>query len=182
MGYWFTIIGALFKLICDLLLGMGFTGESAEFAQTIFTWLGFILSGIGVIKALLVGEGLMGKLKGVAIHALIWVIVLFGLMIVLPIIILGVVIFLVDVFLLGSTITTFVHDRILVNFGGGGGDDETTWPIKIYNVADSSKVFIIEKSLGDKAEYSDGNGNNILISIDDVNGNHINTIYGTFTW
>lgn len=181
MGYWFTIIGAIFKLTCDLLLAGGVTGESAEFAQTIFTWLGFILSGIGIIKALLVGDGWAEKLKAVAIHALIWVIMLFGLMIVLPIIILGVLIFVADMVFLGGSITSFVHDRILVRFGGGSDDGEIEWPITIYNVADFSKTFIIEENYGDSAKYVNGN-DSMMVSIDDIEDDHMNTIYGTFKW
>lgn len=177
MGYWFTIIGALFKGICDWLLAAGVTGESAEFAQTIFTWFGFILSSIGVVKSLLLGEGLKGKLIAVAIHALIWVIVLFGLGIVLPIIILGVVVFVVDGMFLGGSIMGFIHDR----FAGLGGDGEMDWPITIYDGIGGA--YRLSDNWGSYVRYTNvDTGETIDVSLDDVEDNRINTIYGSFTW
>lgn len=175
MGFWFTIIGALFKVICDLLLGMGVTGESAEFAQSFCTWLGIILTGIGIIKSLIVGEGWSEKLFCVVIHVIIWVVVFVGMSFLLPFIILFVALFVVDFVFLGGRITAFIHDW----FAGIGANGGVSWPVYIYDWA--NQEYRIDVDLGDTAVYKcDSNGDSITVSKSDVDGRYINTMVGQF--
>ena len=56
MGFLFTIVGVIFKVVCDVLVG-NVGVENSEFASGLFTGLAVILTIIGVLKTLIKAEG-----------------------------------------------------------------------------------------------------------------------------
>lgn len=177
MGYWFTIIGVIFQGTCSSLFSMGVTGESADFAKDLFFGLAVILSVIGVLKTLIKGDGLKGKLIGVGIHALIWIIGMYALSVIVPVIIIFVALFIVDRIFLGGAIWIYIHDK----FAGLGSDGEIDWPIKLIDY--KNDIWIISNNFGENASYThESDGRTITVKLQDVKENSISTIYGDMTW
>ncbi len=144
MGYILTAIGAAFYGVLGSLLGMGVTGESVGFAKTFFLVIALILTGIGVIKTLVRGEGLKGKLIGLAIHAAIWVGLCWALSILVPVVIIIVIVFLIDRFVFGGTLLLTIMNLF--------SKEDVFPPVVAYDNA--GKKWVISNNLIDTFEYT----------------------------
>lgn len=170
MGYMWTVIGAVIYGCLKALLGMGVDGDGKELAEGLFLVIALILTFIGVIKALIHGEDLKEKLIGLAIHAAIWIVVCWGMSIVVPIIIIFVVLFVVDRVFFGGAIYAFIHNRF---FAGPNGD----WPAVLFDYDNSLWMYI--SAADGKAYYkNDTSGETITVYAEDVDEEGVNTIHG----
>ncbi len=170
MGYFWTVIGAIIYGCLRALLGMGVTGAGKELAEGLFLAIAVILTIVGVIKTLIHGDGIKEKLIGLVIHAVVWIVVCWGMTIVVPIVILLVVLFIVDRMFLGGTIYAFIHNHF---FAGPGGD----WPAVLFDYENSMWMFV--GAVDGKAYYkNDSTGETITVNAEDVNEDGVNTIRG----
>lgn len=177
MGYLFTVFGVIIRSCFSFLTDFGVSGSGEELAGGLTLVIAIVLTGIGVIKTLIAGEGLVGKAIGLAVHALIWVIVSFGMSIILPIILFCVALFVVDFFFLGRMITNFIWNR----FAGPDGDGEVTWPAMIFDYEHT--VWMLTENYGENATYTNNEtGKKITVHISEVKEKEIDTVHGIFTW
>ncbi len=170
MGYIWTAIGAVIYGCLRALLGMGASGDGKELAEGLFLGIALILTAIGVIKSLIHGDGLKERLISLAIHAVIWVVVCWGMSIVVPLVIIVVVLFVVDKMFLGGAIYAFIHNHF---FAGPDGD----WPAVLFDYDNS--LWMFTGSVDGKAYYkSDSTGETITVNAEDVVEDGVNTIHG----
>ncbi len=178
-AYILTIIGALFKTIFDWLSGAMGGGDNVEFLGTFFLIIGLIFTLLGIKTSFRNLETGREKLISLGIHAGIWLLAFIGVGIVLPIIILFVLAAVLDHFLLGGAIRIFILNKLA---GLQETDSGVTmnWPPMVFDAA--METFILQNNFGDSAIYKSESGKEAHISISDVNGNTMSSIFGELHW
>ena len=182
MGFLFTIVGVIFKVVCDVLVG-NVGGENSEFASGLFTGLAVILTIIGVLKTLIKAEGAKGKLGGAAFHGVIWLVGTVLLRILVPIVIVAVLAFIVCQFFLGIDVLRMIGRLFGVAASGTAEKKEDPLEALPTIVYDNDGVqYFKQRISGDHVEYAADGGKTLTIYNTDISGNSAQTNAGNIHW